>query len=458
MQIYPNQWIFFFANGNIFFHTKSYKVDFITAQYCSSRSLRTIITALEKVQHKNGSRGFIITDYHGDNEFDKSALKEFLEPALLHVYGRNEHVGPIACNGIPYRRIPIPMIRSLIEVIVDTMNAFPSEESVSETLSPSTVVEGKPKLDLSKYIIVFGAYALVYTDTNNSMKFRAVSGIALRRSNNAGGHYFLNLYSGKRIHGYKWRELPIDDYVISRAEELAEAEKKPIMHDGESDFEWGSGEPIEDIGEPIEESVENEEAGTLTMANQMEDMQDYDHIENDHMDNNNEMDDYIPMIEDENNDELPINNNNEDDNLNDNFNNNNEEGLDAVIEDNIVSDEDDIVDPIDEEIEENTDYCNQGEDNHEEDVAVVANIDDEPQPQPVNQYMSDRPRRTGAGAGVERLQLDPNKKGYTEKREFNLMNNGVLNKKNSNIDKTEHMMMQIAYDVIFTQMSSKPEL
>ena len=352
----------------------------------------------------------------------------------------------------------ILMIRSLIEGIVDTMNAFPSEGSVSETLSPSTVVEGKPKLDLSKYIIVFGAYALVYTDTNNSMKSRAVPDIALRRSNNADGHYFMNLYSGKRIHGYKWRELPIDDYVISRAEELAEAEKQPIMHDGEPNFEWGPGETIEEIGEPIEEIDENEEAGTLTIAIQMEDMQDYDHIENDHMNNNNEMNDYIPMIEDENNDELPINNNNEDDNLNDIVNHNNEEGLDAVIEDNIISDEDDTFDPIDEEIEENTDYCNQGEDNHEEDVAVVANIDDEPQPEPVNQYMSDRPRRTGAGAGVERLQLDPNKKGYREKREFNLMNNGVLNKKNSNIDKIEHMMMQIAYDVIFTQMSSKLEL
>ena len=111
---------FFFVNGNIFFHTKTSKVDFITAQYCTSRSLRTIITALEKVQNKYTCRSFIITDYHGDNEFDKSSLKDFLEPALLHIYGKLEHVGTIerstrtikersrsVCNGIPYKYITI---------------------------------------------------------------------------------------------------------------------------------------------------------------------------------------------------------------------------------------------------------------------------------------------------------------------------------------------------------------
>ena len=430
---------FFYVNGHIFFHTKSHKVDFITAQYCLSRSLRTIITALAKVQHKYISRGFNITDYHGDNEFDKSALKEFLEPALLHIYGRNEHVGPIersirtikergrsVCNGIPYKRITILMVRSLIEGITDTINAFPSEGSISETISPSTIVQGTTKLDLSKDIIVFGAYALVYTDTNNNMKSRAVPGVALRRSNNAGGHYFMSLYSGKRIHGYKWKELPIDDYVVSRVEELAEAEKQPIIHDGEPNFEWAPGRPIEEI-------LEDEEAGTLTIANHMENAEEYDHIENEQMNDNHAMDNQLPME------------------------NNNEEGLDAVIEDNIVSDEDDIVDPIEEEVQEDTDDdLNENADNHEEDVAIVANIDDDPEP--INQHTSDRPRRTAAGAGVERLQMDPHGKGYTTRREFNLMNNGMMNEKSDNIDEMEHMLMQVACDVIFTQMSSKPEL
>ena len=83
-------------------------------------------------------------------------------------------------------------------------------------------MEGKPKLDFSKPTISFGSYALVYTQSTNDMKTRSVPGIALRALNNAGGHYFMSLYSRKRIHGYKWEEFPVDDYVVERVESLAE--------------------------------------------------------------------------------------------------------------------------------------------------------------------------------------------------------------------------------------------
>ena len=53
------------------------------------------MTALEGVINKYNCRGFTITDFHGDNEFNKSTLKEFLEPGLTHIYGREEHVPPI---------------------------------------------------------------------------------------------------------------------------------------------------------------------------------------------------------------------------------------------------------------------------------------------------------------------------------------------------------------------------
>ena len=78
-------------------------------------------------------------------------------------------------------------------------------------------------------MIVFGAYALVYTGTSNSMKSRAVPAIALRRSNNAGGHYFTSLHTGKIIRGYKWQELPLDEHVIERVEAMAEQEEQPIQ-------------------------------------------------------------------------------------------------------------------------------------------------------------------------------------------------------------------------------------
>ena len=78
-----------------FFHKKSDKVYFLTAQYCTSRSLRIIMTALEKVINKYTCRSFNVTDFHGDSEFDKEVLRNFSQPALLHVHAKGEHVAQL---------------------------------------------------------------------------------------------------------------------------------------------------------------------------------------------------------------------------------------------------------------------------------------------------------------------------------------------------------------------------
>ena len=226
-------------------------MDFTTAQYCTSQSMNTIITALKNIIHKYTSRSLNITHYHGDPEFDKSELRSFLEPALLHIYAKNEHIGNIehsTCrikerarstyNGTSYKRITMLMVRSLIEAIVESLNAFPSPTGISKTMSPSTIVEGKPKPNFGAKMITYGSYALVHSGTSNDMKSRAIPAIALRKSNNDGGHYFMNKHTGRHIHGYHWTELPIDEYVISRVEKLAEDEKQPIMHNGVPCFEW----------------------------------------------------------------------------------------------------------------------------------------------------------------------------------------------------------------------------
>ena len=80
------------------------------------------------------------------------------------------------------------MVSLLIEYIVEVLNAFPSKNYVSYTISPATIVEGKTKLDFSKPIIAFGSYAIVYTQTSNAMKTRAAPSIVLRISNTAGGY------------------------------------------------------------------------------------------------------------------------------------------------------------------------------------------------------------------------------------------------------------------------------
>ena len=95
------------------------------------------------------------------------------------------------------------------------LKIFPSKNGISEDLAPSTIVEGRQKLDMNKKRAEFGAYALVYTGTENNMRKRGVPAIALKASNDVGGCYFLSLYTGKKIYRYIWNGIPINDNVIS---------------------------------------------------------------------------------------------------------------------------------------------------------------------------------------------------------------------------------------------------
>ena len=330
------------------------------------------------------------------------------------------------CSGLPYRRITILMVRSLIEAITEVLNAFPSKTGISSTLSPATIVEGKPKPDLSKEMITFGSYALVYESTTNTMKPRSVPAIALKRSNNAGGHYFMSLYSGKRIHGYKWEVLPIDDHIIARVEQLAEDEKQPIMNRGMPFFEWAPGAEVEDgtnVGEERRLTIANEYPETEGVQEaQPEDMQpQLEQIQEDVMEYDALEDDVLAQ--------------------------NDEDGMIVLPEENIVSDEDDFVEPEYDE-DDDEDQASVPEVAMEERVIAVAPLDDVE----VEAAENTRPRRLNAGAGVERIQMDFSGKGYGTKRQFNFAINGV--KPHQYSDKKEDSYMKTCLDVIFTQMTA----
>ena len=64
------------------------------------------------------------------------------------------------------------------------------------------------------------------------MKTRRVPDIALYKTNDNGGHNFIYLYKGKRIHVYNWNDLPIHDEVIERFKELAEDYHQTLLTDG----------------------------------------------------------------------------------------------------------------------------------------------------------------------------------------------------------------------------------
>ena len=70
-------------------------------------------------------------------------------------------------------------------------------------MSPAYLVEGRSKLKFSQKMAHFGRYAEVWTGTDNTMKERTVPAIVLNRSNDTGGHYFMSLETGRRLHSYR---------------------------------------------------------------------------------------------------------------------------------------------------------------------------------------------------------------------------------------------------------------
>ena len=69
---------------------------------------------------------------------------------------------------------------------------------------------------------------------------RSVTAIALSSSNIHGEHYFMSLYTGKRLNSYIWNETSTSNEVISRVKALAEDEKTSLIADGYTIFEWSS--------------------------------------------------------------------------------------------------------------------------------------------------------------------------------------------------------------------------
>ena len=108
------------------------------------------------------------------------------------------------CHAIPYKQHTRHMTQSLVGGYVDMLNHFTSKNSISDTMRPSKIVEGRQKMDLLQNIIEYVSYALIYVGKNNTMQRRSVPEISLKTSNNPGGAYFMSIYTGKIPHSSNW--------------------------------------------------------------------------------------------------------------------------------------------------------------------------------------------------------------------------------------------------------------
>jgi hypothetical protein len=114
------------------------------------------------------------------------------------------------------------MIQHLIGGSVFWLNAFPSDQGISNSMSPWTIMTGKA-IDFVKHCkIMFGTYAQVHEEHDNSLLARTTGAIALRPTgNNQGGYYFMSLTTGRILNRNHWHELPMPQDVVDRVHKLA---------------------------------------------------------------------------------------------------------------------------------------------------------------------------------------------------------------------------------------------
>ena len=140
------------------------------------------------------------------------------------------------------------MVDECLTMVITCLNNFPAKNGISQTLSPAAIVLGRNKPNASHLTATFGRYYEVFCGSDNTTKERRISAICLRPSNDQGGYYFMNLQTGKRIHGYNFTELAMPDHVIARVHELASNEGAPDLDDdGCPIFEWELGQLLNNI-------------------------------------------------------------------------------------------------------------------------------------------------------------------------------------------------------------------
>jgi hypothetical protein len=201
------------VNGSAYFHTKSEWIKFCTVSQIPNRSKQTLLTEVKKDIHMHTTRGITVAGIEGDREF--ACLTHDLLPTPINIADADDHVSGVErsirtvkertrclVHILPYKRLPRVMIRSGVENSNRALNQFPVQGGVSKTMSPLTIMTGKPLLDYNDMKIEFGAYAQVYEANNptNTMKARTTGAIALAPTGNAqGGYYFMSLVTGKKL-------------------------------------------------------------------------------------------------------------------------------------------------------------------------------------------------------------------------------------------------------------------
>ena len=234
-----------FVNGHAFLSTVSKKIIYRTCSPTEPK-LKDYRSALLEVLGIYDRASFKIGSISADREFKPLLERIQLEGYKfeMNIASAQEHVPEAernnrvlkeriraAFHSVPFKALPIPMLRNMCMEAARKLNFFPAAGGISKYFSPREILHQR-KLDYTKQCLIpMFSYVLANEEDEpyNSLKSRRLECIFLRPADNIqGGHELMNLKTGRPITRHVAEVLPMPDAVIKQVEALATQQKQPM--------------------------------------------------------------------------------------------------------------------------------------------------------------------------------------------------------------------------------------
>ena len=266
-----------------------------------SRSKSDMYTALDKILRRYGQSGFRITSVHCDQEF-----RTLMGPVAdelgveMNYTTTDEHVPEAERNNrtiqeriratyhhLPYAVIPKVMLQYLALTSAAQLNYFPAKGGVSPVFSPYTIMLGRA-IDFHKQCMVpFGEYvqAVNNPQPTNTNAPRTIDAIYLMpTTNKQGGHYVMDLTTGRAITRPRVTPVPITPVVIRAVEEMARKQGIKSLKLKNRHGQPFTGDHLAGVGENDNEDIQDDDDSDTSS-------EDSDESDEDSSDSNDDSDD-----------------------------------------------------------------------------------------------------------------------------------------------------------------------
>ena len=228
-----------YINDIPFLITISRNIQFGSAQALPNETYKSIYNALQKIIKVYSHYGFTITHILGDGQFENMDTSKIWPGVTLNIVTNSEHVPEVeryirtikertrsVYNSLPFKKFPNRLLIEIVYAQIFWLNAFPSDNGISKTSSPRSIVTGLG-VDYNLHCkLECGSYVQTHESHSNNMEPRTIGALALRPTGNVqGGFYFYNLATGCVISRRQWTCLPMPTEVIDIVHTLAEKDK-----------------------------------------------------------------------------------------------------------------------------------------------------------------------------------------------------------------------------------------